>query len=205
MWKLRTVTTQSSENTLLTYCFMYFWWLIYYKLYRIWNSKMSSQMAHLSKKAKKWACTIFFHFWAHFIDSTWKNLFEILIHENPLKTAHLSQKWARMIFSTSDPILLIVHENHQFWYNSNQYGIRNFEMSPQSDSNELKWAENEPVIFFPLFDPILFIVQSNYQFWCATLWTFYENFKWAPKSAQLSSNELKMSWVNFFLVLTPFY
>ena len=80
-----------------------------------------------------------------------------------LQTTHSSQKWAATIFSTSDPFLLIIHEKDQFWYIATDMEYEIFKWAPQNNSIELKWAENEPVIFFPLIDPILFMVQSNYQ------------------------------------------
>ena len=77
---------------------------------------------------------------------------------SPPKTTQLSQKWGATIFSTSDPFLLIIHENDQFWYVATDMEYEILKWAPQNDSIELKWAETEPVIFFPFFDPILFIV-----------------------------------------------
>ena len=51
-----------------------------------------------------------------------------------LKTTHLSQKWAPMIFSISHLILLIVHENDQFWY-----------ITTYLEYEILKWLQNDSI------------------------------------------------------------
>ena len=72
------------------------------------------------------------------------------------QTAHLSQKWAARIFSTSDPFLLIVHENDQFWYIAThmEYEILKW-ATKRLNWSQLSWKLASNII--PNFDPILFI------------------------------------------------
>ena len=70
-----------------------------------------------------------------------------------LQTTHSSQKWAATIFSTSDPFLLIIHENDRFRYIATDMEYEILKWAPQNDSIELKWAENEPGNIFSSFWP----------------------------------------------------
>ena len=101
----------------------------------------------------------FLYFSSHFIECPWKpsiliyhNHIQIEILKRALKTAHLNQKWARTIFSTSDPILLVVHENDLFWYITTIFNMKFLKWAPksaQSSYNELKMSRYH----FPSFRP----------------------------------------------------
>ena len=87
-----------------------------YKAYQMWNAEDS----YNEQLQKHWYLTYFLNV-------------SLMVHENDLfwyitsfitykflkwapKIVHLSQKWARTIFSTSEQILLIVHESDLIRY-----------------------------------------------------------------------------------------
>ena len=63
--------------------------------------------------------------------------------------------WAATIYSTSDPFLLIIHENYRFWYIATYMEYEIFKMSPPKRLNwpqmSGKWAGNIFSSFWPHF------------------------------------------------------
>ena len=118
-----------------------------------------------------------------------------------LKMAHLSKKGARTIFSTSQPILLKVHENYLFWnitiniwYEILKWALKTARLS-QKLTRMILFNFWPPLIDSPWKQSTL-IYYNQYRIW---------NFEISSKTTQLSSNELKMSRFYFFFILTPFY
>ena len=211
-WGPLQLTTQKHSH--LTNCFNVslmvhekdlFWYITNYIINEI--LKWALQTAHLSLK---WAATSFFHFWTHFINSPRKP--SILIYHNPYHKWNsemsspndsLEPKVSRYNFFHFWPLFINSPWKRSFLIYHNHIQNEISKWAPQNDSIELNWAENKPVIFFPLFDPILFIVQSNYQFWCATLRTLYEIFKWAPQNDSIELNWAENKPVIFFSHFDP--
>ena len=87
-----------------------------YKGYQMWNAE-DRYNKQLEKHLNLTYCLnvtlkihekyLFWYITTHIINEILKWL---------LQTTHSSQKWAATIFSTSDPFLLIIHENDKFWY-----------------------------------------------------------------------------------------
>ena len=104
---------QTSLKTLFWHtASMYYWWFM--KTIYFDNSQAISHIkfwTELSKWRKKWA---------HFIESPWKRSILIytnqyLIYNFEMSSENCSPKGkVRLIFSTSNPILSLVHENDQF-------------------------------------------------------------------------------------------